>query len=380
MGPSDGAGERRGAQTVLDVAEGWALEGARVAVATVAATQKSAPRPPGTKMAVSSSGAIEGAVSGGCVEGAVVEVAEEIMSGGAPRLVHYGISDEEAWDVGLQCGGEIDVWIEPYALPAGTEDSSEHIDAAFRELQRSGARAALVTMMRGPHLGAKLLVLDDGSQRGTLGDAGADRLGVQHAGELMWSESSKLCEEDDLALFVDVTAPPPRLIIFGAVDYSAALCTAAVFLGWRPFVVDPRARFAQAARFPDAEEVVAEWPEVAFERLGGIDRATSIVVLTHDPKLDDAALQAALASEAPYIGAMGSRKAQAARRERLLAAGVAESELARIAAPVGLDLGALTAQETALSIMSEIVALRRGRAGGRLAGASSRIHTTVIGG
>ena len=162
------------------------------------------------------------------------------------------------------------------------------------------------------------------------------------------------------------TFPPPRLIAFGAVDFAGALCRIARATGWRPFVVDPRERFAQAARFPDAEEVVAAWPEEAFARLGGIDRATAIAVLTHDPKLDDAALVLALRSDAGYIGAMGSRRAQASRRERLLALGIAEAELARISAPIGLDLGALTAEETALSIMAEIVAVKHGHAGGRL--------------
>jgi xanthine dehydrogenase accessory factor len=167
------------------------------------------------------------------------------------------------------------------------------------------------------------------------------------------------------------------VFVFGAVDYAATVCAQARFLGWRAFVIDPRARFAQPERFPDAEEVVAAWPDEAFARLGGIDRATAVVVLTHDPKLDDAALSAALHSEAAYIGAMGSRNAQAARRERLLAAGFDEEALARISAPVGLDLGALTAQETALSIVGEIVAMRRGRSGGRLAASRGRVHGGV---
>jgi xanthine dehydrogenase accessory factor len=177
---------------------------------------------------------------------------------------------------------------------------------------------------------------------------------------------------------VDVTFPPPRLIVFGAVDFAAALCTLARAAGWRPFVVDPRARFAQPARFPDAEQVVAAWPEEAFAQLGGIDRATAIAVLTHDPKLDDAALVLALRSNAGYIGAMGSRRAQARRRERLLAKGIEEPELERISAPIGLDLGALTAEETALSIIGEIVAMRHGRPGGRLAHASGRIHEVGV--
>jgi xanthine dehydrogenase accessory factor len=191
---------------------------------------------------------------------------------------------------------------------------------------------------------------------------------------MMWEERSELREHGERTLFVDVVAPPPRLFIFGAVDYAAALASLARTAGWRPFVIDPRGAFATRERFPDAEEVVAAWPEEAAARLGGIDRATSIAILTHDPKLDDAALLLALRSEAPYIGAMGSRRAQAKRRERLVAHGVTDEELARIAAPIGLDLGAITPAETALSILAEVVSVRHGRSGGRLAAAGGRIH------
>ena len=242
----------------------------------------------------------------------------------------------------------------------------------------SGGRGALVTLLSGPAAGAKLLVAADGARQGTLGDPSLDAAAARHADELMWAERSERREEGEAVLFVDCTFPPPRLIVFGAVDFAAALCTLARAAGWRPFVVDPRARFAQPARFPDAEEVVASWPEEAFARLGGIDRATAIAVLTHDPKLDDAALVIALRSNAGYIGAMGSRRAQADRRERLLAKGVEEAELERISAPIGLDLGSLTAEETALSIMAEIVAMRHGRSGGRLAHASGRIHEVGV--
>jgi xanthine dehydrogenase accessory factor len=250
--------------------------------------------------------------------------------------------------------------------------------AAFTDLARSGGRGALVTVLQGARPGAKMLVLADGTRHGTLGSDALDNVAAGHADELMWSERSERVMEDETMLFVDVTFPPPRLIVFGAVDFAAALCRLAAAAGWRPFVVDPRARFAQPARFPDAEEVVAAWPEEAFQRLGGIDRATAIAVLTHDPKLDDAALVLALRSNAAYIGAMGSRRAQEKRRERLLAKGIEEAELARIAAPIGLDLGALTAEETALSIMGEIVAMRNNRTGGRLADAKGRIHEVGV--
>jgi xanthine dehydrogenase accessory factor len=248
----------------------------------------------------------------------------------------------------------------------------------FARIAGEDGRGALVTLIaseegRGEP-GSKLLVRPDGSSEGSLGDPGLDELARADADELMWAERSELRVHDGTSLFVDVTAPEPRLVIFGAVDYSAALCRLARAAGWRPFVCDPRSQFATGERFPDAEEVIAAWPEEAFARIGGIDRATYIAVLTHDPKLDDAALTIALRSDAPYVGAMGSRRAQARRRERLLEQGLDEELLDRIAAPIGLDLGAVTSEETALSVMAEVVAVRNGREGGRLAHVGGRIH------
>jgi xanthine dehydrogenase accessory factor len=234
-------------------------------------------------------------------------------------------------------------------------------------------RAALVTVIVGaPH--ARLLVRPDQSVEGTLGTPELDATAVALGEELMWAERSERREVGDVSLFVDVTAPPPRLIMFGAVDFAAALARMARAAGWRPYVIDPRSRFATRERFPDAEEIVVAWPEDAFAQIGGIDRATYIAVLTHDPKLDDAALELAVRSDAPYIGAMGSRRAQEKRRERLVERGLSDDELARIAAPIGLDLGGLTAEETALSIMAEVVAVRNGRSGGRLSASTGRIH------
>jgi xanthine dehydrogenase accessory factor len=250
------------------------------------------------------------------------------------------------------------------------------VQGRFAEIAAAGGRAAVVTVLsEGPSQGAKLLVLADGAVEGSLGDDALDRVATAHAEDLMWTERSERREEGEVSLFVDVVHPAPRLFTFGAVDYAATLCTLARVTGWRPYVIDPRGRFATRERFPDADEVVAAWPEPAVARLGGIDRATAIAVLTHDPKLDDAALTLALRSDAGYIGAMGSRRAQAARRERLLAAGVSEEDIARVRAPIGLDLGGLTAEETALSIMAEVVAVRHGRGGGMLSAAGSgRIH------
>jgi xanthine dehydrogenase accessory factor len=248
------------------------------------------------------------------------------------------------------------------------------LQSEFAGIAAMDGRAALVTVIAGPSLGAKLLVRADGSTEGALGTPELDALGTEAAEELLWAERSETREAGETTLFVDVVAPAPRLVIFGAVDYAAALCRLAGAAGWRPFVCDPRSQFATPARFPDAEEVIVAWPDEAFTRLGGIDRATYVAVLTHDPKLDDAALSIALRSDAPYVGAMGSRRAQAQRRERLVAAGVEEELLERIAAPIGLDLGAVSPEETALSIMAEVVAVRNGRDGGRLSQAGGRIH------
>jgi xanthine dehydrogenase accessory factor len=248
------------------------------------------------------------------------------------------------------------------------------LQSEFARIAAHEGRAALVTVVGGHGVGAKLLVGADGAREGSLGAPELDRVAVEAAEELLWAERSELREVAGAKLFVDVTAPAPRLVIFGAVDYAAALARLARAAGWRPYVCDPRSTFVTRERFPEAEEVVAAWPEEAFEAIGGIDRATYVAVLTHDPKLDDAALSTALRSEAPYVGAMGSRRAQARRRERLLAAGLDEEEIDRIAAPIGLDLGAATPEETALSIMAEVVAVRNGREGGRLTSAGGRIH------
>lgn len=352
---------------VLETIERWRRRGDRVALATVVETKRSAPQPPGAKMAVNDRGEVVGAVSGGCVEGAVVEVAETILAGGPPQLLHYGIADEEAWDVGLPCGGEISVWAEDHTASPPQERFLRHA--------RDGDRVALVTVVEGgPRLGAQLLAGTGGALEGSLGDAGLDAAALALAQEALWTERSGVHAHGDALLFVDVAAPPPRLLIVGAVDYAAQLSAVAALAGWRAFVIDPRARFATTERFPAAERVLVAWPQEAFAQLEPLDPATAVAVLTHDPKLDDAALTAALASPVGYVGAMGSRRAQARRRERLLAAGVEEAALERISAPIGLDLGAVSAAETALSIMGEIVALRHGRDGGRLAASGGRIH------
>ena len=362
---------------VVEDVKAWTARGDRVAIATVVGVKRSAPRPPGAKMAVNQRGEVSGAVSGGCVEGAVVEVATEVLAGAGPRLLHFGIADSEAWDVGLPCGGEIDVFVEEVAedpqsgarwndLPTARLLGGAGPQSEFARIAAEGRRAALVTIIDGREVGRRLLVREDASRSGSLGSAELEDAGAEAAAELMWHERSEAREVGEARLFVDVTAPSPRLVVFGAVDYTAALSRLGRAAGWRPYVCDPRSQFATRERFPAAEEVVAAWPEEAFERIGGIDRATFVCVLTHDPKLDDAALTIALRSEAAYVGAMGSTRAQEKRRERLLEKGMTEGELDRLAAPIGLDLGALGPEETALSIMAEVVAVRNGRSGGRL--------------
>ncbi len=245
------------------------------------------------------------------------------------------------------------------------------LQGSFAQVAREDGRAALVTAVRGPRAGQRLLVRAGAEPEGTLGDPALDAQALADAHDLLWAERSELRGD----LFVDVTAPAPRLLIFGAVEYANHLSHLARVTGWRPYVIDPRAAFATRERFPDALEVVVAWPQSALEQLGGIDPATYIAILTHDPKIDDEVLVLALSAEPAYIGAMGSKRAQAERRKRLLAAGVSEDDLPRISAPVGLDLGALSPAEVSLSIMAEIVAVRYGRAGGRLSQRQGeRIH------
>ena len=351
---------------VLDTVDGWVAEGGAVALATVVETKKSAPQPLGAKMAVNDDGRVIGAVSGGCVEGAVVVVAEGVIAGDDPQLLDFGIADEEAWDVGLPCGGEIWVWVEQ--LRDRRAAGAVRRARARRRPRRAGHRA------RRPGRRSEA-ARDRGRQRERNARRGGARPGGRRArAEALWSELPGRHEHEGVALFVDVVAPPPRLLIFGAVDFATQLAALARLSGWRPFVIDPRSRFATCERFPEAEDVIAAWPDEAIQQLGAIDRATWIAVLTHDPKLDDAILEIALPSDAAYIGAMGSRRAQEKRRERLLAEGIDEALLDRLAAPIGLDLGATNAEDTAVSIMAEMIAARNGRHGGRLSDHDGAIH------
>lgn len=305
----------------------------QAAVATVVATRSSAPRPVGSKLIVRGDGSFEGSVSNGCVEGDVMLAAQEVLGGGEPRLVTYGITDEMAFGVGLPCGGEIDVFIEPY----------------------QGAESDVVlTVIAGGETGEKL---HDSEL-----EQAARRRGRSH-----------VFEHEGRTVFADVSVPPPRLFVYGAIDTAEALCAAAKLIGWRTIVADARPRFATAERMPSADEILVLWPDEALAQVMP-DAATAVVVVTHDDKFDLPLVRGALATEAFYVGWLGSHKNQVRRRGLLLEEGVAEEELDRISGPAGLDLGASSREETAISILAEILAVRTGRSGGPLRETNTRIH------
>jgi xanthine dehydrogenase accessory factor len=311
----------------------WRDGGQAIALATVVATRRSAPRPLGSKLAISEAGELAGSVSGGCVESDVAVNALEVLATGEPKLLSYGIPDEDAWEVGLPCGGEIDVFLERFE----------------GELPDPETPQIVFTVVDGDRAGERWVSLDGEVTR------------------------TQLLERDGEQVFAEVLGPPPRLLVFGAVDLAEELCRAAKGLGWRTVVTDARARFATAERVPSADELVVAWPEEALERFAP-DERTAVVVLTHEDRWDVPALAGALGTPAFYVGALGSRRTQERRRERLLETGVSEEQLERLCGPAGLDLGAGTPAETALSILAEILAVRAGRDGGPLRASSERIH------
>jgi xanthine dehydrogenase accessory factor len=318
--------------------ERWRDRGDRIALATVVATRRSAPRPVGAKLIVSEHGELFGSVSGGCVESDVAVQAAEVIEDGKPRLLTYGISDDQAWNVGLPCGGEIDVFVERFE----------------GELPESSEPAVALTVLEGERAGEKSMVGPDAVEPGP----------------------SRVLELDGETVFAEMLGPPPRLVVVGAIDTAEELCRAAKGLGWRTAVADPRPALATRERLPSPDELVVAWPAEALEQLAP-DRDTAVVVLTHEERLDVPALISALPSEAFYVGAIGSRRTQAKRRQRLLEAGLGERELERLAGPAGLDLGAHTPAEMAVSILGEVLAVRAGRSGGRLAESSGPIHSTA---
>ena len=344
---------------VLQDIERWRARGERFALATVVATRRSAPRPIGAKLAVSETGEMAGSVSGGCVENDVYGHACEVLEGARPQMLTYGIADDLAFSVGLPCGGEIDVFVE--------ESPTELVERVVGIVERD-ERAVLFTVVEGEPLGAELLVTEAGERFGE----GPDDLPTL-VDELLRGSRNRLLELEGRKVFAELFGPPPRLIVIGAVDTAEALCRAAKSLGWHTIVADARGKFATKERIPSADELLVAWPEDALRKVRP-DYQTAVVVLTHDDRFDIPALKHSLATEAFYIGALGSRRNQSRRREALLEEGLDESQLDRIAGPCGLDVGAETPAETALSILGEILARRAGRSGGPLKEAAGRIH------
>ncbi|TDQ52572.1 XdhC family protein [Actinorugispora endophytica] len=357
------------------VAELYAT-GETFALATVVDTYRSSPREAGAAMAVGASGEVVGSVSGGCVEGAVYELAQEVIATGTPVRRRYGVSDDDAFAVGLTCGGTLHVLVEPIdpARCPGLDD----VVAAI-----NGHRpVAVATVASGPELGARRVVWPDRGE-GSLGserlDAAVDDdalglLAQGRTGILRYGADGQR-RGDELEVFVQSFAPAPRMLVFGAIDFAAAVADIGAYLGYRVTVCDARPVFATAKRFPRADEVVVKWPHVYLGEIAAeIDERTAVCVLTHDPKFDVPVLKAALSTRAGYIGAMGSRRTHEDRLERLREVGVTEEQVARLRSPIGLDLGARTPEETAVSIAAELVQTRWGGSGRPLTTGSGPIH------
>ncbi|MGW3930661.1 XdhC family protein [Streptomyces microflavus] len=359
--------------------------GTPFALATVVAVHGSAPRDPGAVMAVDGAGSVLGSVSGGCVEGDVYEVAREVLAGAGPRVVSYGISDDEAFGVGLTCGGTIEVLVRAYVSQAELADLAALLDLIAADLP-----VAEATVLSGAaETGARLVVRPTSSPGtlGALGDLGT--LGAEGLDAAVTDDARGMLDQgltgiqrygahgqrrmQEVAVFVRTYAPPPRMIVFGAIDHAAATARIGSFLGYRVTVCDARPAFATRERFPTADEVVRAWPHDYLEATE-VDARTVICVLTHDPKFDVPLLVAALRTPAAYIGVMGSRRTHSDRLARLREAGVDEAALARLASPVGLDLGARTPEETAVSIAAEIVQHRWGGTGRPLGELTGAIH------
>lgn len=360
---------------VLDDLLRWWEAGRTVGMGTVVGTWKSAPRQPGAAMLVGPDGTAVGSVSGGCVEGAVFELASAVRNGAPTVLQRYGVSDDDAFAVGLTCGGIIDVFVEPISRA-----SFPDLDEVVADI-RAGRPVAVATLVSGSdHLGARLVVRPD-AVSGTLGSARLDDAARDDARGLLDQGRTATVHYgpdgerrlDDIAVFVSAFAPRPRMIVFGAIDFAAAVARVGSFLGYRVTVCDARPTFATARRFPDADEVVVEWPH-RYLAATDVDERTVITVLTHDPKFDVPLLEVALRLPVAYVGAMGSRRTNEDRLAKLREAGLTEKELGRLRAPIGLDLGARTPEETAVSIAAELIGQRWGGSGLALRDAEGPIH------
>jgi len=367
---------------ILDDIERWRAAGRRVAIARVVNIEGSGPRDPGASMAVNEDSEVAGSVSGGCVEGAVVGEALGILHGErAPRVVSFGYSDDEAFAVGLTCGGTIHLFIEP-------------VDGLYEQLRdriRAEVPVGLATVIVGPNAGAKLLIEPDGTVQGSLGEPELDRIvgrdalaeleaattGVRHYGPQGQTTPEDLIDTETVSVFVESFAPPPQMWIFGAVDFTAALAKVAKVLGYRVTVCDAREVFATPRRFPMADEVLVSWPGPLFATRGGeLSARDAVCVLTHDAKFDVPAVMGALATRVGYIGVMGSRQTHDKRMERLAAAGLTDpAQIDRLMSPIGLDIGARTPEETAISICAEIIARRTRRITPSLRDGVGAIHS-----
>jgi xanthine dehydrogenase accessory factor len=335
---------------ILSDLDKWNPQDQAIALATVIQTWGSSPRRAGAKMALTPDGKITGSVSGGCVEGAVFEAGVEVLKSNRPQLLHFGVADETAWEVGLACGGSIDILVKPL--------DTEFFDV-LRAVLLAEQQAAVISVVRGPDelLGCEMLVREDGSVTGSL-QVNLDQQAIDVARDsLAQGESRRVMLNEDVEIFVEVILPPPTLIAVGGVHITIALMALAKSLGYRTIVVDPRTAFGNEERFPNVDRLIQLWPDEAFQQIP-ITRSTAIAMLTHDPKLDDPALKIALPSPAFYVGALGSKTTQAKRRQRLLEEGLTEGQLDRLHGPIGLDIGAGTPEEIAMSIMAEIVAAR----------------------
>jgi xanthine dehydrogenase accessory factor len=380
---------------VLDDLLQWWTAGESVGMATVVATWRSAPRPAGANMLVGADGTAVGSISGGCVEGAVYELATSVIASGTPGLQRYGISDDDAFAVGLTCGGILDVYVEK--IDRETFPQLPMVAEAIRTAQPVAVVTCVAAAQATPapgvdseqpdpagRLGRRLIVFPDRVE-GSLGTERLDAAAVDDVrGMLAGGKTGTLRygyngerRGDELTLFVTSYQAPPRMVVFGAIDFAAAVARMGSFLGYRVTVCDARPVFATRRRFPDADEVVVAWPHRylrAEADAGRLDGRTVVCVLTHDPKFDVPVLEVALRLPLAYVGAMGSRRTHDDRLKRLREAGLSEEELARLASPVGLDLGARTPEETAVSVAAEIISFRWGGTGQRLTSLPGRIH------
>lgn len=321
-----------------------------IALATVIQTWGSSPRRVGAKMALTPSGKITGSVSGGCVEGAVFDTGVEVLKSDRPQLLHFGVADETAWEVGLACGGSIDIFVKPL---------DKELFKSLRSVLVDEQPAVLVTVLRGSVelLGHEMLIRDDGNVKGSISDELNDQVLNLARETLAQGESRRAMLNEDIEIFMEVILPPPTLIAVGGVHITIALMILAKTLGYRTVVVDPRSAFGNEERFPNVDQLIQKWPDEAFQQIP-LTRSTAVAMLTHDPKLDDPALKIALPSPAFYVGALGSKNTQAKRRQRLLDEGITEEQLNRLHGPIGLEIGAGTPEEIAMSIMAEIIAAR----------------------